>query len=61
MVGAWQPTATGSGNDFMAPFTKEFWDRSGRKRRQRTLLVLSQYGDSTSVNVNQPINLPVNR
>ena len=60
-VGAWQSVSTGSGTDLMTPFTKDFWDRSGRKRRMRTLEVLSQYGDSTSVNVNQPINEPINR
>jgi hypothetical protein len=47
-VGAWESTAV-SGHDFMKPFTKEFWDAKGRKRRVRTLEVLSQYGDSTTV------------
>ncbi|MDR0891420.1 MAG: DUF4858 domain-containing protein [Mediterranea sp.] len=41
--------------DLMAPFEKQFWDRKGKKRRARTLEVLSQYGDSTTVHVNHPI------
>ena len=47
-VGAWESTGV-SGHDFMTPFTKAFWDRKGRKRRARTLEVLSQYGDSTTI------------
>lgn len=37
-----------SGHDFMAAFTKGFWDVKGRKRRARTLEVLKTYGDSIS-------------
>ncbi|WP_071145353.1 DUF4858 domain-containing protein [Bacteroides ihuae] len=47
-VGAWEGTGA-SGYDFSKPFTKEFWDKKGRKRRARTLDVLNQYGDSTTV------------
>lgn len=57
-VGAWQAVSTGSGTDLMAPFTKEFWNRAGRKRRMRTFEVLSQYGDSTTVTVNQALIQP---
>ena len=56
VVGSWQSTSNATGLDLMTPLTKEFWDRAGRKRRQRTLVVLSQYGDSTSTLFNQPIN-----
>lgn len=38
-----------SGIDLMYPFTKEFWNVKGRKRKRRTLQVLQQYGDSTTV------------
>lgn len=46
-------TTTGSGSaigglDLMKPFTKEFWDRKGTERRERTLEVLQAYGDSTT-------------
>lgn len=37
-----------SGHDFMAVFTKDFWDVKGRRRRARTLEVLKIYGDSIS-------------
>lgn len=55
-VGAWEP-AGGSGlsGDFMAPFTKDFWDKKGRKRRARTLEVLRNYGDSTTVQIREEI------
>jgi hypothetical protein len=45
-TGAWV-SASGGGQtvDLMAPFTKDFWDRKGRKRRARTLEVLQSYGD----------------
>jgi hypothetical protein len=46
---------TPSGHDFSTVFTRDFWDRKGRLRRARTLLVLSQYGDSTTVALNKPI------
>lgn len=49
-VGGWQ-SASGSGlkGDFMTPFTKDFWNVKGRKRRARTLEVLRTYGDSVTV------------
>lgn len=39
----------------MAVFTKNFWDKKGRDRRERTLEVLRAYGDSTTVLINKPI------
>lgn len=56
-VGSWQKAegnASFSG-DFMNPFTREFWDVKGRKRRARTLEVLRTYGDSTTVLIKQPV------
>ena len=38
-----------SGLSFMAIFTKEFWDRKGKKRRAATLEALKAYGDSITV------------
>lgn len=49
-----------SGLDLMAVFTKEFWDKKGRDRRERTLEVLRTYGDSTTVNINHPVE-PISR
>lgn len=43
------------GLDLMAVFTKEFWNKKGRERRERTLEVLKAYGDSTTVLINHPI------
>lgn len=43
------------GLDLMAVFTKNFWDKKGRDRRERTLEVLKTYGDSTTVMINRPI------
>lgn len=50
-VGGWQGASGGGigGLDLMAPFTREFWDFKGRKRRARTLEVLRSYGDSITV------------
>lgn len=50
-VGSWQPASggTGGGMDLMKPFTREFWDFKGRKRRARTMEVLKSYGDSITV------------
>ncbi|WP_294633321.1 DUF4858 domain-containing protein [uncultured Bacteroides sp.] len=51
-VGSWQSAGGGAGIgglDLMTPFTKEFWDFKGRKRRARTLEVLREYGDSITV------------
>lgn len=50
-VGGWQG-ASGVGFvdlDLMTPFTREFWNFKGRKRRARTLEVLKAYGDSITV------------
>lgn len=55
-VGGWQ-SANGNGlggMDLMKPFTKDFWDVKGRKRRARTLEVLQSYGDSISVYSKDP-------
>ena len=38
-----------------APFTKEFWNVKGRKRRARTLEVLRAYGDSITVRGKEPV------
>ncbi len=66
-VGTWQPTSsadrvnthmggvTVGGLDFNRIFTKEFWNPSIDKRRQRTLEVLKSYGDSTTVGINEEI------
>lgn len=43
------------GLDLMAVFTKNFWDKAGRRQRERTLEVLRAYGDSTSVMINVPL------
>lgn len=53
-VGSWQSAGGGGGAgigglNLMAPFTREFWDIKGRKRRERTLEVLREYGDSITV------------
>ena len=45
----------GISGDFMAPFTKDFWNIKGRKRRARTLEVLKTYGDSINVRRNDAI------
>lgn len=51
-VGGWQGASGGgiSGLDLLGPFTREFWNFKGRKRRARTLEVLKAYGDSITVN-----------
>lgn len=56
-VGSWQGAGGGSGfsGDFTAPFTREFWNFKGRKRRARTLEVLRTYGDSITVRVKKPV------
>lgn len=41
--------------DLMTPFTKEFWDKKGRKRRERTLEVLRNYGDSITTDIKEEI------
>lgn len=43
------------GLDLMAVFTKDFWNKKGQERRERTLEVLRTYGDSTTVLINKPI------
>lgn len=60
-VGSWQ-SASGSGfkGDFMTPFTKDFWNVKGRKRRARTLEVLKAYGDSITVGTKEPVKTITN-
>lgn len=49
-VGGWQPVrSTPSNINLMTPFTRNFWNFKGRKRRARTLEVLKLYGDSITV------------
>lgn len=60
MVGGWQGAGGGAGAvigglDLMVPFTREFWNFKGRKRRARTLEVLKTYGDSTTVLIKYPV------
>lgn len=49
-VGSWQGVGGGAGGgmDLMTPFTRDFWNFKGRKRRARTLEVLRAYGDSVT-------------
>ena len=55
-VGSWRGVGGGGiSGDFMAPFTKDFWNIKGRKRWARTLEVLKTYGDSISVRRNDAI------
>lgn len=55
-VGGWRGVGGGGiSGDFMAPFTKDFWNIKGRKRRARTLEVLKTYGDSINVRRNDAI------
>ena len=55
-VGGWRGVGGGGiSGDFMAPFTKDFWNIKGHKRRARTLEVLKTYGDSISVRRNDAI------
>ena len=54
-VGAWKSAAGPTGYDFMTPFTKDFWNIKGNKRKARTREVLASYGDSTSVLIDEPI------
>ena len=55
-VGGWRGVGGGGiSGDFMPPFTKDFWNIKGRKRRARTLEVLKTYGDSISVRRNDAI------
>ena len=55
-VGSWRGIGGGGiSGDFMAPFTKDFWNIKGRKHRARTLEVLKTYGDSISVRRNDAI------
>ena len=61
-VGGWVATPSGpSGIDFNYYLSKDYWDFRGRKNRKRTIEVLSQYGDSTTVKINHPIFLPLMR
>lgn len=43
------------GLDLMTLFTKDFWDKKGRERRERTLDVLKSYGDSTTILFSHPV------
>lgn len=55
-VGGWVPSdGSGLSGDFMTPFTKDFWDRKGRKRRARTLEILENYGDSITTQIKEEI------
>lgn len=60
-VGGWGPADGGGAfsGDFMAPFTKDFWDKNGRKRRARTLEVLQNYGDSITTHIKEGIRKAV--
>jgi len=58
-VGAWGPASGPGSLDLMKPFTKEFWDKTGRKNRARTLELLQNYGDSITVQVNEEIKKAV--
>lgn len=53
----WQGVGGGGlfNGDLMSPFTREFWNRKAAKRRARTLEVLRTYGDSTTVNIKEPV------
>lgn len=50
---SWQSVKGPSGYDLMTPFTKDFWNRKGRKRRRRTLEVLQSYGDSLTLHLKE--------
>lgn len=52
---------TVGGLDLMTVFTKDFWDKKGRARRQRTLDVLKNYGDSTTILISHPVLNPISR
>lgn len=55
-------TLTGNGVgglDLMTVFTKDFWDKKGRKARARTLEVLKAYGDSTTVLIPHSVHEPI--
>jgi hypothetical protein len=56
-VGSWQGVGGGGigSLDLMTPFTREFWNFKGRRRRARTLEVLKAYGDSTTVLIKHPV------
>ena len=54
-ISGWHRMGKPTGMDFMTVFTKDFWDRKGRKRRARTLEVLKAYGDSTTVLLKDPV------
>lgn len=61
-VGNKGATLTGNGVgglDLMTVFTKDFWDKKGRKARERTLEVLKAYGDSTTVLIPHDVLEPI--
>lgn len=45
----WRASAKPTGLDFMKVFTKDFWNRRHVKRRNLTLKLLKEYGDSITV------------
>lgn len=57
--GEYRATRGPTGNDFMAIFTKDFWDKKGRERRKRTLELLQNYGDSTTILIQEEIKKTV--
>lgn len=61
MTGAWEGVSAPTGYDFGSVFTKDFWDKKGRTRRIRTLEVLKAYGDSTTIQVTEPVLPPIIR
>lgn len=58
-VGTWSGSGGGISGSFMDPFTKDFWDVKGKRRKARTLEVLKNYGDSTSIYINEEIKKAV--
>lgn len=57
-VGAWQNTSVASGLDFNSALDFRNWDFKTKRRTKRTIEVLKQYGDSTTVNIREPIIIP---
>lgn len=59
--GATLSGGTVGGLDLMTVFTKDFWDKKGRATRERTLQVLQNYGDSTTILIPHPVLEPIAR
>lgn len=57
-VGAWQNNPVASGLDFNAALDYRNWDFKTKRRTRRTIEVLQQYGDSTTVSIREPIIIP---